>query len=223
MIDATTSTRPVTGGATGAGSPGAMGRDDFMNLLITQLRHQDPMNPLQPSEFASQLASFTSVDKLGQLNDGMAQQLASLQLATVMSQTSFSASLIGRSILAEGNRVEVPEDGKGKVTVDVGDGGGKGVLKVFDSSGKEVGSREIDSLAAGRQTIDLPDDLSAGTYTYSLEVTDPDGGAVSVHTYLNGTVDRVLFEDGRIVLKVGDMSVDLEALAEIGSGSANES
>jgi flagellar basal-body rod modification protein FlgD len=223
MIDPTGSSSAMSGGTAGTTSSSVMGRDDFMNLLLTQLRHQDPMNPLEPYQFASQLASFTSVDQLGQLNDAMGQQLSSLQLATVMSQTSFSASLLGRPILAEGNRVEVPADGKGQVTVDVGDGGGKGVLKVFDASGKEVGSRTFDSLDAGRQTLDLPDDLPEGTCTYSLEVTDPDGGAVSVHTYVSGTVDRVLFENGKIVLKVGGMDVDLEALAEIGSGNANQS
>jgi len=222
MIDPTGSTSSLSGAA-GPAPASVMGRDDFMNLLLTQLRHQDPMNPLEPYQFASQLASFTSVDQLGQLNDAMAAQLSSLQLGTVMSQTSFSASLLGRPILAEGNRVEVPADGKGQVTVDVGDGGGKGVLKVFDEAGNEVGSRTIDSVAAGRQTLDLPDDLPEGTYTYSLDVTDPDGGAVSVHTYVSGTVDRVLFENGKIVLKVGGMDVDLEALAEIGAGNANRS
>jgi flagellar basal-body rod modification protein FlgD len=192
-----------------------MGRDDFMKLLLTQLRHQDPLSPMEPHEFASQLASFSSVEQLAQINDGLAYQIENIQMDTVLSKTSFSAALLGRFVLGEGNQISISEDGAGEIHVDVGEGGGMATLRLLDSSGVEVASHDLGPVAAGRQVLSLPDDLPPGTYTYEITVTDTQGQLVPVTTYTSGIVDRVLFEDGRIVLRIGEMKIVLESLVEI--------
>jgi len=48
---------------------GAMGKDDFLNLLITQLQNQDPLNPTDSTEFTAQLAQFSSLEQLGNVNE----------------------------------------------------------------------------------------------------------------------------------------------------------
>lgn len=219
MIDSTTSVTPGRGSASGS-SGAIMGTNDFMTLLLTQLRHQDPMNPLEPHEFASQLANFTSVEQLGQIRDGMLYQLESLQVAAALNKTTFSAALVGRSILAEGNRVHVPDGGKASIHVEVGAGGGEAVLKLYDESGSEIASREMGTIEAGRQVLELPDDLPEGTYTYRLTVEGAGGESVSVKSFVSGIVDRVIFEEGRIVLRVNGLDVDMDSLIEIAAAGS---
>jgi flagellar basal-body rod modification protein FlgD len=193
----------------------SLDKDAFMTLLVTQLRNQDPMNPADSSQLAAQLAQFTSVEQLSQLNDAVASQELSLQEATLLSKTSLSASLIGRRAIAEGNQVCVPATGSAQIRIEVGAGGGQAKLRLLDSSGNEVATRELGVIPAGRQTITLPADLPAGTYHYEVTVTGANDTKVAVATFTRGIVDGVTFKNGQIVLRIGSMEVALDDLAEI--------
>jgi flagellar basal-body rod modification protein FlgD len=219
MID-TVNSAGLYGRAPSAGSRTGMGQADFMSLLLTQLRHQDPMNPLQPHEFAAQLANFSSVEQLSLLNEGMLEQLQSLDLNAVLGKTSFSASLIGRTVLAEGNRLHVPEEGAATLPVNLGAAGGEVTVILMDENGKEVSRRELGTKPGGRQDLALPDDLPAGDWTVKVQVKGEDGVVTNARTHVSGTVDRVLFEQGQIFLSIGGSKVPLEQLLEIAPAAA---
>src|SRR5690349_14870224 len=85
------------GGAIGK----SMGRDDFLKLLIAQLQNQDPLKPLDNQEFATQLATFNSLDQLIGIN----QKLDSLAQQQQLVGQLGAASLIGKEIIADGNQV----------------------------------------------------------------------------------------------------------------------
>ncbi|MEO8199713.1 MAG: flagellar hook assembly protein FlgD [Gemmatimonadota bacterium] len=195
-----------------------MGKDQFLQLLVTQLRHQDPLSPLKPEEFAAQLAQFSSVEQLSQINEGMSNSIAASQLASLIGKTALSASLLGKHVVAEGDQVTIPATGGGQVRIDVA-ASGDGVFQLLDDSGKVIAERSLGTLAAGRQNVTLPPDLPAGTYHYAVKVTDSSSKAVDVLTYTAGLVDGVFFRDGVIVLKMGTMEVPLDALAEIEPGT----
>jgi len=78
-------------------------KGQFLNLLVTQLRYQDPMNPMQGTEFTQQLAMFSSLEQLININKSLAG-LGSLQSAFAQSQ---AVGMLGKQILAEGNTVTV--------------------------------------------------------------------------------------------------------------------
>jgi flagellar basal-body rod modification protein FlgD len=209
-----TSFTPSTYGTTTSDRT-ALGKDQFLRLLVTQLRNQDPLSPLQPHEFAAQLAQFTSVEQLTQVNAGIAQQSEMVQLAALIGKTTFGAALIGRQIVADGNHVVVPDSGTAKVRVDVGGSGGTGTLHVIDENGREVAKRELGSLGPGRQTLALPAGIAPGTYTYRVDLKDAQDHAVPVTTYTVGIVDGVFFKNGQIVLRLGTIEIELDRLAEI--------
>jgi flagellar basal-body rod modification protein FlgD len=218
MISATGSSTSssMTGTTSIAGGNSAINKDQFLQLLVTQLRHQDPLSPLQPDQFAAQLAQFSSVEQLTRLNTAVDAQSQSLALQTMMAKTNFSASLIGRQVLAEGNSVAVGSSGTGRVNVDIGGAGGIGVLRILDSKGVEVARREEGPLRPGRQSVPLPVDVPPGDYTYVLDVKDAAGKAVPVSTYTTGIVQAVKFDaKSGILLSVAGKDIPLDSLAEI--------
>jgi len=71
-----------------------LGRNEFLTLLITQLRYQDPLNPAKDTEFVAQLAQFSQLQETRNLSEAMRE-------SSMLSTASSAASLIGRTVLAE--------------------------------------------------------------------------------------------------------------------------
>ena len=215
MITSTTSASSAASAFSGTKSSTNLGRDEFLKLLITQLRNQDPLNPQQPSEFAAQLAQYSSVEQLTQLNSAMTAQNANSQINALIGKTALGASLLGRTVLAAGHQVEVVTGASTHVRAEIGTQGGNATLRLFDSSGHEVAHRDLGLVKGGMQTLELPSDVPAGVYTYSLDVTATNGSTVSVTPYTTGVVDGLSFENGQIMLRLGSLSVALDSLSEV--------
>ncbi len=193
-----------------------IGKDEFMRLLVTQLQHQDPLNPSDPSQFASQLAQFSSLEQLTNLNDLLTQQANTSALTNLAIKTNLGTSLIGRTVLAAGNQTSVEKTGPASVTVEIGGAGGQGTLRVLDANGIEVANSSLGTVSAGRHIFSTGNiALKPGVYTYELTVKGSDGTDVPVNTFESGVVDGVSFENGAIVLKAGQLSFQLDQIAEI--------
>ncbi|MEM4251487.1 MAG: flagellar hook capping FlgD N-terminal domain-containing protein [Candidatus Bathyarchaeia archaeon] len=80
-----------TTGTTASAAPDGLGKNDFLRLLVTQLQHQDPMNPVENSEFMGQMAQFTSVEQLSNM-------AASLERMSFAGQLGQAVALIGRTV-----------------------------------------------------------------------------------------------------------------------------
>ena len=92
---ASTATTGTTGSTkAGLGAAAGMGKDDFMQLLIAQLRNQDPMNPMEDKEFISQLAQFSSLEAI----EKMTTQMEELTGANMIVQ---AATLLGKQVTAK--------------------------------------------------------------------------------------------------------------------------
>jgi flagellar basal-body rod modification protein FlgD len=207
---------PTTDGTSTREAKGSqdLGKDEFLRLLITQLRYQDPINPSKPEEFASQLAQFTSLERMQNIEDILAGQSESNALTTLAMKADLGASFIGRQVLAAGDTLSVGEDGKAVATVDVGSGGGKTTVTVYDESGKEVLSKEMGFRSGGRQVLTLGT-LPKGSYSYKVTATSTSGAEVPVQTYTAGIVDGVSFQGGTIILKSGTLTFPLDNVVEV--------
>lgn len=201
----------------------ALGKDDFLKLLVTQLRNQDPINPQKPEEFSAQLAQFSSLESMQNIEKVLQSQVDAGSLATLAMKADLGASFIGRRVVAAGSTLEVASsDAKSTVTVEIGTGGGKTQVTILDAKGKEVATKDLGWQEAGRQELSVGS-LPPGKYSYKVTVTGANGADIPVQTYTTGIVDGVSFQNGTVILKSGDLSFPLDNVVEVERAPAGAS
>lgn len=208
---------------------GKMGKNEFLKLFVAQIRHQDPLNPMQGDQLASQLAQFSSVEQLIAMNAQMETQNASNRSVIEALHTTSAMGMLGKTLVADGDAVLLGADGSGSVTAEIGNTGGAAKLRLFDSEGKEVGSRTLGNVAGGRQTFPLgtaAQSLKAGAYTYTIEVSDGSKTPVPVRTFTIGQIDGVrssangpVLTSGKLVFPFGSIVEILDSAPATGSTS----
>jgi flagellar basal-body rod modification protein FlgD len=229
----TTPIMPIPGNGQSVGNvrtsqsdPKTLDKDDFLKLLVAQLRHQDPLNPMEGMEFASQLAEFSGLEQMIQLNEAFEAQSGTNAMTQMVLNTNLGASLIGRSIMAFGSQVDVQPGAPIQIVADIGGAGGSATLRLFDQNGAEVLSQNLGGVPGGEQrvlNVDLDRKLPPGAYTYQLTVTSADGTEVPVEGYSTGVVQGVFFDRGGVYLRVGDnLKIPLDHLAEIEPSSVTD-
>ncbi|MDR2689100.1 MAG: flagellar hook assembly protein FlgD [Azoarcus sp.] len=179
----------------------------FLTLLTTQLRNQDPMNPLENAELTSQLAQMSTVEGIERLN----KLVQSLMAAQEESDGLNAATLIGSGVLVEG---------KGLVLTEAGAVGGfeldgkadKVTVTIRDGAGLPVTTLEFDDVAAGSHNYVWDGKLAdgtaaaAGAYTTSVEAV-VNGEKVSARTLEFGPVTSVLRGPNGTDFQVGSLGV----------------
>ncbi len=217
----------------------ALGRNEFLQLLVAQMKNQDPLNPMDGQEMAAQLAQFSQVEQLLEINESMktvAANQAELGYAiedlteiTVMQgdamakllEQSMAINTVGRTGVVDGNQMFVERDGSGAITVDTGAHSGSGRLSVLDETGAVVATATIDNVKEGMQSIRLEDfgfdpPLEPGRYSYQFHVIDDAGAQVPARTYTTGRITGLRYEQGQPVLMLGDsLSVPFASLLQI--------
>jgi flagellar basal-body rod modification protein FlgD len=182
-----------------------------MKLLIAQMQNQDPMNPMQGDQMAAQLAQFSSLEQLQEINSTLTGQASSSNSVIGAIQSSAAISTLGHTVIATGNQVAIGGDnGATSVQASIASPAASGVLHILNSSGVEVATRTLGSLSAGKQSIDIGDaakGLPAGTYTFSIDAKDTSGNAVATQTYMSGVVDGIVSTSSGIMLSSGGLAI----------------
>src|SRR4051794_13383608 len=117
-----TSSTPSTTAPKNSAASAMLGKDDFLKLLVSQLQHQDPMNPVDDKDFMGQMAQFTSVEQLTNM-------ASSIDKMSTASQSTQSIALIGKTVTwakedgssGEGVASSVAFGDGGAITIAVGD------------------------------------------------------------------------------------------------------
>ncbi len=218
-------TTPVTSNGTAApkatdtgslAGKAVLGKDDFLRILVTQLRNQDPLNPMEGTEFATQLAQFSSVEQLIQMGEAMTASTAATTELKLTAQTTLGASMVGRDVLLDGAKVTVDGSDPSRVTFDLGTAAKTVSVRVLDAKGKTILSQDAGALSAGRRTVTLDTaNLKDGTYTYEVVAKDVDGKAVTTTPFTHGRVDGMAFSGGTISLRVNGTLVPMLDVVEV--------
>ena len=206
---ATRGTTPVTGGAS-APSKSITSSHDFLTLLVHQLQNQDPLNPMNDQDFAVQLAQFSSLEQLVDIN----KKLADGGLGGT-SNVSSMASFLGREVVLKDQFVQVA-GGKGpNVLVDLPAGIQSARVDLVNESGQVAKSYTLDDLTPGRKMITLENiDVGNGSYSIRAVGVNPDGNFVTLDSKVTGTVEGFVL-DPQPALIVNGQQITMDNVKEV--------
>lgn len=185
-----------------------MGSDDFMALMIAQMKHQDPTKPMDQMAFMSQLAEFSSLSGIQELNGAFGELSTNLTGA----QAVQASSLVGRSVAMDSQVAALAPVGRNEdgelvnllsATVDMGEGSDGGVFEVRDGSGRLVFSGQLPA-GSGRVPVVWDGEASDGSllptgdYNISARV-ERAGDLRDARVYGHDTVISVAIGNGNQV------------------------
>jgi flagellar basal-body rod modification protein FlgD len=126
-----------------------LGQSEFLQLLIAQMKNQDPLKPMENGEFMAELAQFNSLTELQNLNNSF----ASFQSAMLGTQLNQASTLVGKTVMSEGDLVSYSGSGTQNLAVDLGEYTDTLELSVYNSSGALVGTQTYTGLDSGVQSL----------------------------------------------------------------------
>jgi flagellar basal-body rod modification protein FlgD len=177
----------------------SMGKDEFLSLLVTQLSNQDPLNPMDNQQFASQLAQFSSLELLTNMQTSLDSNLEAQQSVAAALQGGMAADLVGRSITALDDRV-LWRDGQAPVAWEVDGEVAQVVVELRDSSGALVRRETLDNPENATWNWNGRDgeghEVAEGIYSVSLSATDAQGGELAIRPLWRGPVEAVRYRQG---------------------------
>jgi flagellar basal-body rod modification protein FlgD len=185
-------------------------KDAFMKLMLAQMKNQDPTNSQKSHEMAAQLAQFTSLEQLFNVNDN----LKNMQTQQEPVGQFQALNLIGKSVSGDTSRlVRVAGDKKHDFSFDL-NGDAKDVkISVANETGQEIRSFSLSDLKKGTNRIswnglDSQDNPTpSGNYRVSVEARDDRGKAVNAVTEFGGQITGVTFGKEGPILMIGDQKI----------------
>jgi flagellar basal-body rod modification protein FlgD len=197
----------VNGGTTVAGTSSnqVLTQDDFLQMLIAQLQNQDPLNPLSGTDFAAQLAQFSSLDQLTSINT----QLTSLASTLSSTNSSQVVSLIGDEVVANGSAVTVSGTST-TLAYNLSQNATQGTIQIYNSNGNLVNTLTFGQEQSGNNTMNWDtSSVNPGTYTFKVSAVDGSGNAVTATTMTTGIVTGVSYQNGVPYLSVNGQNIAL--------------
>lgn len=191
-----------------------LGKDAFLQLLVTQLQNQDPLNPQKNEEFVAQLAQFSSVEQLSNANDA----LGSLYLAMSSMNNASMTQLLGKEVTAYGDTFHY--DGEGGQTLEWESSAAvsSATLTVTDSTGKVVYTESLGSISEGRGSFEWDGTTIGGTAAegdYSFSVTAVGTEGVEIQTLVTGEIDGMDFSSGSPVPSINGVDIELGDIIDV--------
>jgi flagellar basal-body rod modification protein FlgD len=194
-----------------------LGKDEFLKLLVTQLQHQDPLEPTDNQAFIAQLATFASVEQAEAMNE----RLDSLLMAQTAGNQTGVANLVGKDIIYRTNSVALATDAPAVIQGQLSTPATQVNAVITDQNGKVVRTLTMTNAPAG--TVSLPWDgrdsagakLPPGTYSVQLTAADPSGADIPIESRGLGRATGVTFQSGFPELIINGVHVRLSDVVEI--------
>jgi len=187
-----------------------LGQDAFLKLMLTQLKNQDPLKPLDSSAFLSQLAQFSTVSGVQDLQTSFKDLSASL----VSNQALQASSLLGRSVLVSQQSGFLPADGALAGAVDVPSSAAQVVVNVTDQNGQLVRQLNLGAHGKGLASFSwdgkLADGTAAASGVYNLSAQLLGGSASAAQVLVSARVQSVT-----IAADQSGLTLSLEGLGDI--------
>jgi flagellar basal-body rod modification protein FlgD len=209
-------------------SKSELGKDDFLHLMIEQMKHQDPMNPLDGTQFTAQLAQFSSLEQLSNMNELLNNSInANYQLIQAVNNT-MTATLIGKEIKIGNDTISYTGQDQTYIGYNLPADASKVTIKIYDENGAlvktidDVPTSEGNHKIAWDFTDDNGDTVDPGSYTFSVEATAMNGeDSMVIDYYQIGVIEGIKFTENGTMLIVNGNEVPLGDVMEIFQSDLN--
>ena len=221
MVDSITNLFNTQNTSSQGASKSVLGKDDFMRLMIEQLKNQDPLNPTDSSEYSAQLAQFSSLEQLTNINDAINQSIDANNLLTQTINNTLAATLIGKSIKVDGGDFSysgqenitlgynLPSEAS-SVEINIYDSNGNIVKTITDAS-KEFGEHKL----SWDFTDNNGNKVVNGEYKFEVVAKDTSGQELTVEIFKSGIIDSIKYTSSGTKFVVDDNEYYLSNVTEI--------
>lgn len=198
-----------------------LGKDDFMKLLLAQLRNQDPMSPLEGSEFAAQLAQFSSLEQLSNLNENVLQSINANYFLTQSINNTLTATLIGKEVKLSGSDLANAGQKDAAIGYKLPASAQSVTVNIYNESGALVRTMEDLPVSTGSHKLswDFTDNagnkLPEGKYRFEVSAKNFNNEAMAIESYKIGLISGVKFTDSGTKLLVDGIEYMLSDIMEI--------
>jgi flagellar basal-body rod modification protein FlgD len=194
-----------------------MGKDDFVKLMSAQLKHQDPLSQLKNEQMAAQLAQFSALEQMVNMNTNLEKMTA----AQKPQENVMAASLIGKKIMTDSSKFAYEKGNQPEVKFELPADASTVNLSMVDAKGEIIREYELGSMKKGDQSLRWDGksgkglDMNNGEYSFKVSAVDTEGRPMQIQTSSAGLVTGVSFEGGKAMLLVGDRRIPMEAVGRI--------
>jgi flagellar basal-body rod modification protein FlgD len=182
----------------------SLGKDEFLKLLITKLQYQDPLNPTDDEAFIADLAQFSSLEQMENMNGGLSD-LALLQSnATNTSMVNY----IGKTAILAGDTINL-EGGASTINYELPNNAQTVNISIYSENGQLIKTIEQTNIQAGDNTLiwngqnEQGLDMPEGRYKVKITATDSNGNSIPSIPRMTGKITGVTYENGYPELIIG--------------------
>jgi len=194
-----------------------LSQSDFLKMFTTQMQYQDPLNPLDATQFTSQLAQFSSLDQLFKMSNSLTQLLQAGQTMNSME----ALRLIGKQVQASGNSLVLQDGSAAAGSFTLADAATQCTVSIYDGNGTLVRTLSLGVSPGGEGQFswdglsDTGETMPSGTYTYKMQAKDLSGNAVQVQTRTSGVVTGVKLGGTVPQLSMGAIDLPLSSVTVV--------
>lgn len=194
-----------------------LGKDDFLNLLVAQLRNQDPLKPMESTEFTAQLAQFSSLEQLYNVNDN----LGDLETSQAAMHNNQAVSMIGKTAWARGSIVQKADNAPVDLHFGLDKAASESMVNIYDAQGNFINTISAGAREAGKHVLswdgtnDAGSTVPDGNYQFEVLAGDAQGNYITSETFVVGVVSGVSFDQGTVHLKINDLSVPMQSIVHV--------
>ncbi|MGZ3734558.1 MAG: flagellar hook assembly protein FlgD, partial [Bdellovibrionota bacterium] len=196
-----------------------LGKDDFMKLMSAQLKYQDPINPMKNEEMAAQLAQFSALEQMMNVNNTLEKMVSGQK----PSEHMLAASLIGKRISTDSTHFNLEKGTNPEIPFKLPNDAATVNVAIVDAKGEVIREIDLGEMAKGDQSVRWDgkngkfQDQPIGEYSYKVTAADKDGKSIPIHSDSTGVVTGITFEGGKSMLLIGDKKVSIDRVGRIES------
>ena len=197
---------------------------EFLQLLITQLRHQDPMEPQDSQQFAAQLAQFTSLEQLQNISGTLQQGVEADLVLTQTINNTMAATMIGKQVHAAGNTLSIERGQSADLHFQLGAYADNVEISIKDAAGQTVRTMSMQSAVSGDHSLEWDglnsngDPALPGSYTFTVSASNAAGESIAATPMIFGIIEGVRYGNSGAIFVVNGKEIPFSSVLELGMG-----